>query len=519
MRLTSAHVAELAAELAPLLCGRRVARVAARPPRTLGLVLEDPQAPAGGRGPRSRAELVLCADPDLPRLWLTSPRTSADGPVGPFFQRALREMEGARLSVLAAQPGERVVRLRLEDTPAGEPRWLVLELFGRNATLVLLDRAERVLIALDPPQEPIQDAARLRPGALWSLPPRAATGRAAPQGAALPTLRELARDANVPLDHPTPCSAFVEQELGRLAERTARARAATDLRKRLERAQERARSTLAGLEARRSAGAQAERVRQDGELLLAHLRDLARGQRSVRLPDSFQEGAPPRELELDPARSPQENARAYFERYKKLARGAARVESELALARAKALELEGLLAELAQSDSDPFELEQRASSAGLLVARASVHAREREPVRQRPRLPYRTFLASSGSEIRVGRSASDNDELTLRHARGNDLWLHTADAPGSHVVLRLEGGAEPTQEDLLDAAHLAVHFSPLRERARAQVHVARVKQVHKPRGAKPGLVTLSGGKHLSLRLEPARLERLLASRAQPGEQA
>ena len=118
-------------------------------------------------------------------------------------------------------------------------------------------------------------------------------------------------------------------------------------------------------------------------------------------------------------------------------------------------------------------------------------------------------------EVRVGRRAKDNDSLTLRHARGNDVWLHTADAPGSHVVLRVGTNAEPDAEDLLDAAHLAVHFSPLRDSARAKVHVARRKEVHKPRGAKPGLVTLSGGRILDVRMQPERLARLLRARS-PG---
>src|SRR5690606_36553408 len=91
-----------------------------------------------------------------------------------------------------------------------------------------------------------------------------------------------------------------------------------------------------------------------------------------------------------------------------------------------------------------------------------------------------------------------------------DLWFHTADHPGSHVVLVVEKNAEPDPEEVLDAAHLAVHFSPARNARRASVHVALRKLVHKPKGAKPGLVTLSGGRTIELRMQPERLERLLA---------
>ena len=153
--------------------------------------------------------------------------------------------------------------------------------------------------------------------------------------------------------------------------------------------------------------------------------------------------------------------------------------------------------------------------------RAAAWPQEADPRRRKapaPRLPYRTFEGVKGTEIRVGRTARDNDALSLKLCNGNDLWLHTADAPGSHVVLRTSVNArgkgkgkspEADPEELLDAAHLAVHFSPLRGAEKADVHVCPCKQVHKPKGAKPGLVTLSGGRTLQVRLEPERLDRLL----------
>ena len=132
--------------------------------------------------------------------------------------------------------------------------------------------------------------------------------------------------------------------------------------------------------------------------------------------------------------------------------------------------------------------------------------REKEKV---ARLPYRIFQGKCGAEIRVGRSARDNDALSIHHCRGNDLWLHTADSPGSHVVISLAGRKDAEEEDLLDAACLALYFSPQRGASKANIHIARGKEVHKPRGAKPGLVTLSGGRTMHLRRDERRLERLL----------
>ena len=85
-------------------------------------------------------------------------------------------------------------------------------------------------------------------------------------------------------------------------------------------------------------------------------------------------------------------------------------------------------------------------------------------------------------------------------------------APGSHVILRTEGREDPPSEALLDACELAVHFSKHRNATRADVHIVPIKNVRKPKGAKPGLVMVHGGRRLHLRRTPARLERLLAAR-------
>lgn len=490
-------MAELVRELAPLAEGRTLSTLVPVVPRDLVLVLEGD----GGEALRLR----LSADADLPRLYLQRAREPrGDGPVGPFFRRASEELDGARLRALEQLARDRAVALVFEGGRAGS-RTLVLELFGRRANLILLGPGERVLEALVPDGPKSE---RLTPGRAWE-PPGGAV-RPVPEGARLATalgdLAEAAPRGTTP--HPSaPLSWLVETRLAGAVAEKARERDARDLRARLERRRERAASLVTGLERRAVASAGAERVRLDGELLKLALGAMRRGQESIVVDDVYADDTPRRILALDPRRSPSENVALYFERYKKLARAEESVALELARAREKRTALEALLAALDAAESDPAQIDQRAQAAGLLDVRQQADPRKRRA--PEPRKPYRTFTALRGSEVRVGRSAKDNDELTLRQSRGNDLWLHTADAPGSHVVLRLERGAEPDPEELLDAAHLAVHFSPLRESSRANVHVAPRKAVHKPRGAKPGLVTLSGGRILGVRVQPERLSRLL----------
>ncbi|HEX8353967.1 MAG TPA: NFACT RNA binding domain-containing protein, partial [Pyrinomonadaceae bacterium] len=120
----------------------------------------------------------------------------------------------------------------------------------------------------------------------------------------------------------------------------------------------------------------------------------------------------------------------------------------------------------------------------------------------------RRYRSSDGYEVVVGRGARENDEVTFRVARSYDTWMHAADYPGSHVVVRARGRDEPVpHRTLVEAARLAAHFSQARKDSKVAVNYTQRKFVSKPRGAAPGLVYLSSFR--TLLVEPAEeLERL-----------
>lgn len=473
------------------------------PPRDLVLVL----SPQDGK---RVLRLRLSADPEAARLHVQHGRVERhEGPLGPFFRAVAADLAGGTVADLTPVRADRIAILEVRGAAAGERRALVLELFGRRANLVLLGPSDRVVAVLVEPTG--SGKPRIEIGAEWHPP----TGKPGEPG---PPLSEAfaAIDSGVidprgiDLGEPAPLSKLVETALGARAEDVRRERDARDLAERLERKLERARGLVRGLEARLAAGSEADRVRADGELLKSELGRIARGTKSVRIEDLSGDGAE-RTIVLDPKLSPVQNLERMFQRARKLERDAASAAADLEAARARERDLAELAAEARAEEADPAALEARALAAGLLEERQSAAPPKRrsEPA---PRLPYKAFESAGGAEIRVGRNARDNDDLTFHHAKGSDLWLHTADAPGSHVVLVLQKGTDPDSEDMVDAAHLAVHFSPLRGARHARVHVARRKEVHKPRGAKPGLVHLSGGRILDVRVQPERLRRLLGSR-------
>ncbi len=519
MKLSARHVAELCEELARLAVGWTVRDVQGLPPRDVLVVLEPVDAARGELPAVLRVR--LSADPEAPRLHLQQGRVQKhEGPIGPFFRRAAEELAGATLTEVTPVRGDRIALLGFR-TENGR-RALLLELFGRRANLALLGPRDVVLDVLVPaPNKKPQPAGavpRLALGSVWSAP----------------------ADAGVPLDGPALAEAFpappeappgrdperapaswrVEYHLGGQAGAARDGELRRDLRQRLKRRIERTDALLAGLAQKADAAAEIERARQDAELLKAALKTLPRGAESVELVDWFSADAPLRRIALDPRRSPHENLERAFQRVKKLERGAATVAEEQARAAARRAALAALLARVdteGDAAEDPEALEREALAAGLVEQRQEGDVRKRKA--PPPRRPFKTFIARSGAEVRVGRNARDNDELTLRHARGNDLWLHTADVPGSHVVLRIERGGEASQEDILDAATLAVHFSPARGRERVPVHVVPRKHVSKPKGAKPGLVQLAGGRSLTVRLDAERLERLLRGEDRAAEGA
>ncbi len=135
----------------------------------------------------------------------------------------------------------------------------------------------------------------------------------------------------------------------------------------------------------------------------------------------------------------------------------------------------------------------------------------REPSRH---VPFRTFIGSGARVILVGKGASDNDVLTRDHARPHDLWLHARDVAGAHVVVPLEKREVCPQELLLDAAHLAAHFSDSRGEPTVDVSYTPKRYVRKPKGAAPGLVVLEREKVLRLQLEATRLAKLLQNERQ-----
>ena len=437
----------------------------------------------GTAGDAQGAKRFLLLDPLAMMATLNEARQLKGGEP-PSAQKTLREaLCPAQLQAVDLDAERAVLRMRLVDKKA-RPRALHLELDKSCKRLVLTGvgqakgskknqapGAERVLLTLGAKSEKGErDLRRGRP----YLPPAQGT-LPIPLGAA-PLAQESAA--------PNQSANSAEREL------SARLRALSKRQKRLER------KLRADLEKH----GDPELLAQEGELLKSVLHQVERGMaRIVVNTPAGQEQT----LSLDPTLDAKGNLAARFKRAKRAKAAQAHARPRLDALYQEMAELAEIRAQIAAS------VETGAERGRALLERSQTGTARRHAATSGRRRPWRTFLLDDGVKVFVGRSAKDNDALTFHHARGNDLWAHARDVPGSHVVARLSG-REPTSELLLDVAHLAAHFSPARSWERVDVQYTRRKNVRKGgRGAPAGFVHLGEEKVIHLRVDPARIARLL----------
>lgn len=257
---------------------------------------------------------------------------------------------------------------------------------------------------------------------------------------------------------------------------------------------------------------EAEERARFAALFVATAAKAPKGTRALSATD-WSSGAPVQvELALDPAKSPRSQIEAIFSRAKRLRAGVVvaqrrRDEAELALLALD--EIEPGLADVTSIDEIETLFSELRKNLPSDVRLSTTHPNARSQ-KSTERVPYRCYTASNGSTILVGRSARDNDSLTTQHAKGNDLWFHAKGTPGAHVVLRKNSTAVDPQA-LIDAATLAAHFSDQKHEAVVEVHYCERRYVQKRRGSPAGQVELLRETVLALRLEPQRVERLLAT--------
>ena len=239
----------------------------------------------------------------------------------------------------------------------------------------------------------------------------------------------------------------------------------------------------------------AEEFRQKGELLTTFLNQVPNDQDQVILDNYYTNQ--PITIALDKALTPNQNAQRYFKRYQKLKEAVKYLTDLIEETKATILYLESVETVLNQAG-----LEEIAEIREELIQTGFIRRKQREKIQKRKKPEQ--YLASDGKTIiYVGRNNLQNEELTFKMARKEELWFHAKDIPGSHVVI--SGNLDPSDEVKTDAAELAAYFSQGRLSNLVQVDMLEVKKLNKPTGGKPGFVTYTGQKTLRVTPDPEKI--------------
>lgn len=226
-----------------------------------------------------------------------------------------------------------------------------------------------------------------------------------------------------------------------------------------------------------------DKLRKKGDLLQANMYKMVRGQSFIDVEDYYDNNKIVR-IKLSPTLNPSQNVQKYYKDYRRAKTREEMLTVQIAKAKAELQYISAVQESLgrAESERELTEIRQELVDEGYLKNRNPKGRNKALKL-----LPPKEYISSDGFTIYVGRNNKQNDKLTLKTARNYDMWLHTKDIPGSHVII-VSDNREITDTAILEAASLAAYNSKAKESDNVPVDYTIVKNVSKPSGAKPGMV-------------------------------
>ncbi|WP_239700373.1 NFACT RNA binding domain-containing protein [Mammaliicoccus sp. D-M17] len=216
-----------------------------------------------------------------------------------------------------------------------------------------------------------------------------------------------------------------------------------------------------------------------GELITANMYQINQGDKTLETINYYNNE--PISIPLNPTKSPSMNAQYYYKQYNRLKTREIELEKQIKLTHSNILYFESLEQQLAHiSVEDIDDIREELEDQGFVKKRKSKKKKKSN------KITITTFVSSDGQTILLGKNNKQNDYLTHKVARKNQLWFHTKDIPGSHVVIQED---EPTNRTIEEAAMIAAYYSKASQSAQIPVDYTAIRNVHKPSGAKPGFVT------------------------------
>jgi len=471
---------EIVAEIEPLLVGRAPGKIFQLGPLSLAIDFRL----------RDHGYLLISVEPAQPRMYLVKRRVhdleKQSVALTQFAQGLRKELSDTTVRTIRKDSGDRIVRLQfsgVDELGSMKGSTMIIQLTGRSANLFLID-PNGVITHQARPRKGIGQ----KTGEVYQEPPTPGSPRVATKDAE--RMKTSVASASEAADAYF-SSLLVDQAFDN---RVGSARA--ELRKKISRQKK----LLKQLEKDLSSHSNAEQQKRLGDLLLANLSTAQRNGKRVVLIDYFTADASPIEIEIHEQLTLQEEASRRFALYSRSKRAVQQITARIRSIRAELETLdsthEALEKIIVERDEAALEKFLALSSPHVLSVPPASAGGRRKP--EKKIAGVRRYVSSDGFEILVGRAARDNDHLTFKVAKPNDLWLHAADYGGSHVIVRNATRKDVPHRTIVEAAQLAAQFSQARKDPKVDVHYTERKFVSKPKGSAPGLVRLMRSRNITV---------------------
>ncbi len=417
--------------------------------------------------------LLLSPDRSMPRLHLVTKKPAAAASPHGFSLYLRGRAMGARITRVSLLNQDRIAEVRFSRQGTEEYR-LLFELIGSASNIIVTD-ASRTILAVYYPVPAGDSVKRPLLSGLTYVPPEQKSSRS---HTATPVIVSVLSRGG-PLETNKEMETVYERLIEERSEESLRIGLRSIVKKALAKTERRVKALSADL----VSSQKAEEYRQAGNLILANLGRLKTGQEHASLSGYDGETV---NVRLDPKLSPARNADHYFKKYKKAKAGRDIIAARLRGGGEEVTRLNSFLSRLEKAE-DRDALDDVRSD---LVANGYIREMEKNKKRTGSApAPFR-MIEYEGWEILVGKSAAGNDYLTTKIARPQDLWLHAEGLPGSHVLIKNPGAGAIPPEVFARAASLAAFYSKGKAAGKVAVTYTYARHVKKPKGAKPGLVTL-----------------------------
>ncbi|MCM0582325.1 NFACT family protein [Weissella diestrammenae] len=551
-------------ELKQQLVGGRIMKIHQPYPNEVFLII---------RNNRTNFPLLLSAHPTFARTQISKIKYANPQTAPNFAMMLRKHLEGAQLLNIEQIENDRIIKLSTtgrNELGDEEKTSLYLEMMGRHSNLFLVDEASQKIIDLIKHVSPDQNRVRsLIPGGQYVMPPKqdvinpyqSLSGLAKMvldlpklddlvpaiqhhfQGFARDSAREFAMvvqsegdpmaNAQAWLKHfenPTPqlimsdngvsfapfdwlslsgervhypsLSEMLDQYFSEKSERDRVQQQAGTVIRIVKNELKKNQNKIKKFQQELKAADNADEYKIKGELLTTYMHQVERGMTEISLPNYYDDNRPLK-IALSNQIGPSQNAQKYFTRYNKLKVSVKFINEQMALTQLEIDYFDSLMTQIElAAPKDIEEIRQELIQGGYL--RVQTKKKQKSQISAPEK-----FYTHDGTLIEVGKNNLQNERLSMKTAAKNDIWLHTKDIPGSHVVIH---ASEPTDETLIAGAKLAAFFSKARASTHVPVDYLPVKRLRKPNGSKPGFVIFEGQQTMTVTPELEFVQRLRANK-------